>query len=236
MVEKQRMEIAFVYTGERRFENIGKKQNHLHLFQTLSEFTPFKIIDKCKENRNNDEFQLSGPNQVWDFYKAIEDVKEDIIIRMRTDIWFTPSSVPHIVNEILATKNGNQSFSLIGSELFGHYNTEYKTYPLPDINEPVIKHVKTADFMCIVNRNNLRNKQEIYNELKNEKSKSGNRLWQRIRKTTGQYSFGQVYLLRDNFRTENLNDNYIAYNFSKHYGKKTKTATDYYYEHISPNN
>ena len=229
------MEIAFVYTGERRFEKIGK-ENHRHLFQTLSEFTSFKIIDKCKKDRNNDEFNLSGPNQIWDFYKAIDDVKEDIIIRMRTDVWFTPSSVPHIVNEILATKNGNQHFSLIGSELFNHYNVEYKTYDLPDIRIPAKSHVKTADFMCIVNKNNLRDKQEIYNELKNEKSKSGNRLWQKIRKTTGQYSFGQIYLLRDNFRKENLNDNYIAYQFSKHYGKKTKTATDYYNEHISPNN
>lgn len=235
MVEKQRMEIAFVYTGERRFEKIGK-ENHRHLFQTLSEFTSFKIIDKCKKDRNNDEFNLSGPNQIWDFYKAIDDVKEDIIIRMRTDVWFTPSSMPHIVNEILATKNGNQHFSLIGSELFNHYNVEYKTYDLPDIRIPAKSHVKTADFMCIVNKNNLRDKQEIYNELKNEKSKSGNRLWQKIRKTTGQYSFGQIYLLRDNFRKENLNDNYIAYQFSKHYGKKTKTATDYYNEHISPNN
>ena len=27
MVEKQRMEIAFVYTGERRFEKIGKEND-----------------------------------------------------------------------------------------------------------------------------------------------------------------------------------------------------------------
>ena len=229
------MEIAFVYTGEKRFEKIGK-ENHRHLFQTLSEFTSFKIIDKCKENRNNDEFELSGPNQVWDFYKAIDDVKEDIIIRMRTDVWFTPSSVPHIVNEILATKNGNQHFSLIGSELFNHYNVEYKTYDLPDIRIPAKSHVKTADFMCIATREQLRDKQDVYNELKNEKSKSGNRLWQRIRKTIGQYSFGQIYLLRDNFRQENLNDNYIAYEFSKKYGKKTQEATQYYNEHIPSNN
>ena len=235
MVEKQRMEIAFVYTGERRFENIGKKDNHLHLYQSLSEFTSFKIIDKCKSNRQGDEFVLSGPNQIWDFYKSIDDVKEDIIVRMRTDIWFAKSSIPHIVNEILATKNGNQSFSLLGSELFEHYNCEYKTYDLPDIRIPSKSHVKTADFMCIVNRNNLRDKQEIYNELKNEKSKSGNRLWQRVRKTTGKYSFGQIYLIRDNFKKENLNDNYIAHEFSKKYGKKTQTATNYYYEHLSQN-
>jgi len=236
MVEKQRMEITFVYTGERRFENIGKKQNHLHLFQTLSEFTSFKIIDKCKDNRNNDEFQLSGPNQLWDFYKAIEDVKEDIIIRMRTDTWFTPSSIPHIVNEILATKNGKQHFSLVGAELFGHYNCEYKTYPLPDINEEVIYQVKTGDFMCITKRDQLKSREEVFNMLKVEKSKSGNRIWQKIRKGTGQYSFGQIYLIRDNFRPENLNDSYIAYQFSKKYGKKLKIATDYYYERLSPNN
>ena len=77
------MEITFVYTGERRFENIGKKNNHLHLYQALSEFTSFKIIDKCKENRNNDEFTLSAQNQIWDFYKGIDDIDTDIIIRMK---------------------------------------------------------------------------------------------------------------------------------------------------------
>jgi len=236
MVEKQRMEITFVYTGERRFENIGKKNNHLHLYQALSEFTSFKIIDKCKENRKDDEFVLSGPNQIWDFYKAIDDVKEDIIIKMRTDIWFAKSSIPHIVNEILSAKNGKVSFSLIGSELFNHYNVDYKTYELPDIQTPGKSHVKTADFICIVNRNNLKDKNEMYNDLKIEKSKSGNRLWQRVRKTTGQYSFGQIYLIRDNFRKENLNDDYIAYEFSKKYGKKTQIATDYYYERLSSNN
>ena len=236
MVEKQRMEIAFVYTGERRFENIGKKDNHLHLYQSLSEFTSFKIIDKCKSNRQGDEFVLSGPNQIWDFYKSIDDVKEDIIVRMRTDIWFAKSSIPHIVNEILATKNGNQSFSLLGSELFEHYNCEYKTYDLPDIRIPAKSHVKTADFMCIVNRNNLRDKQEIYNELKNEKSKSGNRLWQRVRKTTGKYSFGQIYLIRANYKPVHLNDNYMAYQFAEGYNKrKHKEALKFYNEHLSSN-
>ena len=40
------MEIVFVYTGERRFEKVGR-ENHRHLFQALSDFTPFRIVDKC---------------------------------------------------------------------------------------------------------------------------------------------------------------------------------------------
>jgi hypothetical protein len=231
MVEKQRMEIAFVYTGERRFENIGKKNNHLHLFQALSESTSFKIIDKCKEDRKNDEFILSGPNQIWDFYKAIDNVKEDIVIRMRTDIWFSKSSIPHVVNEILSTLQGKQNFSMIGSELFNHYNIEYETYDLPENNFKV----KTADFMTIANKKVLIPKDVIFNQLKNEKSKSGNRLWQRIRKGSGKYSFGQIYLIRENFREEHLNDEYIAYTFAKGYGKKTQKAQDYYYEHLPQN-
>ena len=136
MVEKQRMEITFVYTGERRFENIGKKNNHLHLYQALSEFTSFKIIDKCKENRNNDEFTLSAQNQIWDFYKGIDDIDTDIIIRMRTDVWFAKSSIPHIVNEILKFKNGNGKFCLLGSELFRHFDKEWEEYQLPDVRTP----------------------------------------------------------------------------------------------------
>ena len=44
------MSLGIVYTGERRFEKIGR-ENHNLLFNTLSEFTPFNIYDQCKDNR-----------------------------------------------------------------------------------------------------------------------------------------------------------------------------------------
>jgi hypothetical protein len=234
MVEKQRMEITFVYTGERRFENIGKKNNHLHLYQALSEFTSFKIIDKCKENRNNDEFTLSAQNQIWDFYKGIDDIDTDIIIRMRTDVWFAKSCIPHIVNEILKFKNGNGKFCLLGSELFRHFDKEWEEYQLPDVRTPAKSHVKTGDFMLIARKDELRSKEEVYKWLSIERSKSGNRTWQRIRKTTGHFSFGQIYLLRAEYK--NVTDEYIALEFAKHYGPKTKIAQKYYYERLSSNN
>ena len=51
---------------------------------------------------------------------------------MRTDIWFSKSSIPHVINEILATLQGKRTFTLIGSELKEHYNNEYDTYDLPE--------------------------------------------------------------------------------------------------------
>ena len=108
------MEIGFLYTGEKRFEKIGR-ENHKLLYNTLSEFTSFNIYDECKKDRSNDEFELSAPNQICDFYKALPVVKEQMVIRMRTDIWFSKSSIPHVVNEILATKQGKRTFTLIGS-------------------------------------------------------------------------------------------------------------------------
>ena len=106
------MDIGFVYTGERRFENIGR-ENHKLLFNALSEFTAFNIYDECKDDRSNDDFTISAPNQIWDFYKALPKVKEQIVIRMRTDIWFAKSSIPHVINEILATQQGTRDFTLI---------------------------------------------------------------------------------------------------------------------------
>ena len=75
---------------------------------------------------------------------------------------------------------------------------------------------------------------EVYKWLSIERSKSGNRTWQRIRKTTGHFSFGQIYLLRAEYK--NVTDEYIALEFAKHYGPKTKIAQKYYYEHLSSNN
>jgi hypothetical protein len=226
------MEIVFVYTGERRFEKVGR-ENHRHLFQALSDFTPFRIVDKCKENRKNDEFLLSAQNQIWDFYKGIEGEEADIIIKMRTDIWFAKSSIPHIVNEILKFKNGNAKFCLLGSELFRHYDKEWEEYQLPDVKNPGKSHVKTGDFMLIARREELQSKEEVYKWLSIERSKSGNRIWQRIRKSTGHYSFGQIYLLRAEYKT--LSDEYLALEFAKHYGPKTKIAQQYYYERIPSN-
>jgi len=78
------MDLGFVYTGEKRFEKIGR-ENHKLLYNALSEFTPFSIYDQCKVDRKNDEFKLSALNQIWDFYKALPYVKERIVVRMRTD-------------------------------------------------------------------------------------------------------------------------------------------------------
>ena len=228
------MDIGFVYTGERRFESIGR-ENHKQLYNALSEFTAFNIYDECKDDRSNDEFTLSAPNQIWDFYKALPKVKEQIVIRMRTDIWFSKSSIPHVINDILATLQGKRNFTLIGAELDRHYNNEYATYDLPEVKKQKRK-TKTADFMTIVNRDVLKPKEDIYKWLKTEKSKSGNRLWQKIRYGEGKYSFGQIYLIRHNYREENLTDEYLGLQFARGYGPKTAVAQKYYYEHLSSNN
>ena len=81
------MSLGFVYTGEKRFEKIGR-ENHKLLYNALSEFTSFNIYDKCKADRKDDEFNLSALNQIWDFYKALPAVKVRIVVKMRTDIWF----------------------------------------------------------------------------------------------------------------------------------------------------
>ena len=225
------MSLGFVYTGEKRFEKIGR-ENHKLLYNALSEFTPFSIYDQCKADRKNDEFKLSAPNQIWDFYKALPAVKERIVVKMRTDIWLTKSSIPHIVNEILATQQGKRTFTLIGSELKTHYNNEYDTYDLPSDKSKV----KTADFITIADKESLRPKDEIYELLKTEKSKSGNRLWQRIRKGPGKYSFGQIYLIRANYKPIHLNDEYMGYQFAEGYNKtKHKEALKFYNEHLSSN-
>ena len=232
------MSLGIVYTGERRFEKVGR-ENHNLLFNTLSEFTPFTIYDQCKDDRKDDEFQLSALNQIWDFYKALPAVKERIVVKLRTDLWFSKSSIPHVVNEILATLKGNRSFTLIGSELKTHYNNEYDTYDLPEFK---IGHksdkakVKTADFITIADKELLRPKDEIYELLKNEKSKSGNRLWQRIRTGPGKYSFGQIYLIRANYKPIHLNDEYMGYQFAEGYNKrKHKEAVKFYNERLSSN-
>ena len=53
------MEIGFLYTGEKRFEKIGR-ENHKLLYNTLSEFTSFNIYDECKKDRRCIRSALEG--------------------------------------------------------------------------------------------------------------------------------------------------------------------------------
>ena len=59
------MDIGFVYTGEKRFEKIGR-ENHNLLYNELSEFTSFKIYDECKKDREKAE-------EAYNYFKYIAD-------------------------------------------------------------------------------------------------------------------------------------------------------------------
>ena len=209
------MGVAVVYTGERRFEKQGR-ENHRFLWQELSEFISFKIIDKCKDNRNDDQFELSGPNQIWDFYKALDTIEEDIIIKVRPDAWFTKSSIKYVVNEILSVVNGSQNMCLIGTELREHYNKEYTKYNL-------VEKCKTGDYLIVLNKKILKPKQEVFDWLKNEGSKSGNILWKFIAKDFDKcsYVFCNSYLLRHDY-PETPSDEKVAYDFAYGYGTFNK--------------
>ena len=88
------------------------------------------------------------------FIKALPAVKERIVVKMRTDIWFSKSSI-HVINEILATLQGKRTFTLIGSELKTHYNNEYDTYDLPEFkigHKSDKSKVKTATLLQLATK------------------------------------------------------------------------------------
>ena len=56
------------------------------------------------------------------------------------------------------------------------------------------------------------------------------------RKGPGKYSFGQIYLIRNNYKPNHLNDEYMAYQFAEGYNKtKHKKALKFYNERLSSN-
>ena len=102
--------VALFYIGLVRFEKLGK-ENHKKLIDILTEAYDLKIYDFTLPNidRTDCTFEDSGRIQVYDFYTALDQIEEDIVIKFRTDIWLTDSVIDPILTELNLIVNYEQS-------------------------------------------------------------------------------------------------------------------------------
>ena len=188
------MAIAVVYIGQRKFDATSKK-NHAALFDLLSAKSKINVYDFTRSGPSTDgPFMSSGGVQVWDFLQALKQTQEDIIIKLRTDTWFTPSSMLAVSSELGAILANSNDVAFMGVDFTNHYD---KTHERIDASTTK----KVTDFVVIAKRSRIDNEESVVTRLSGPKHKSGNVMFKYILAPNARaVSVScQMYLLRKDY-------------------------------------
>jgi hypothetical protein len=209
--------IGIFYTGEKRFENLSK-DNHQKLFDKISKFDKINLyyftqpeFDRSSCPFQNTEHYRSGGIQTWDFLTVSEQLSEEIVLKIRTDVWIANSCYQTILRAINDIKNKKIDIAFLGSEL-------YESYQEKDQEINVEYTDKIQDFIIVARREKLENKLKFIQEYISKKPiKSGNKIFKHIvkKKSKAVTIRCQMYLIRK--EPTALTDGEIAWGFVERY-------------------
>ena len=183
--------LAIFYTGDKRHNLEIVKQNHQRLFDRLAEIIDVNVYWFTKDDpgRGICPFEEGDPNldnayrrgqgggiQVWDFYRSCERTTEPYVMRLRTDVWFTDSSISIVCEEIKKILAGKTDMAFFGSDWI-HANAG-KIYHKMVVIDGVPGGVQ--DFAIVANRFQLKPGKEVIDyitSLPAKKRRSGNNLF-----------------------------------------------------------
>jgi len=191
------MAIGIVQIGLNRFYNTTLS-NHLELYELLDKRYGTKIYNFYRDAPNPQcPFDLSGKVQVYDFLTAKDQVSEDIIFKIRSDIYFTKSSMDVICKEIDCILENNNDIAFLGIDFMNDFDKEHKRENVRDV-------VKTTDFAIIARRESLEDTEKIINLMRTGvKDKSGNKTFYLVLKpeTRGVKISCQIYIVRKDYES-----------------------------------
>ena len=120
--------ISIFYTGDRRHNAKIAQINHAKFLEMVGSIAPYSVHwftkdltqrDLCPWEDHTDDVKLrrgqGGAVQVWDFYNAASKVPDDIVIRMRTDVWFGLDSLKYVCQAIERMINDQTKHDGIGN-------------------------------------------------------------------------------------------------------------------------
>lgn len=125
--------IAVFYTGDVRHNQDIAAANHTLLINRLRELGEVNVYRFTRDDPERGQCPYDPPAdiddpdivyrrgqggavQVWDFIRGVQRTQEPIVIRLRTDLWFTNTSVEVIVNEVQALINNEYGIAYFGSD------------------------------------------------------------------------------------------------------------------------
>ena len=161
------MAIAVVYIGQQKFDTTSRT-NHERLFELLRTKYEINVYNFTRPGPSTEgPFMSSGGVQVWDFLQALKQTQEDIVIKLRTDTWFTSNSMSVVLAELNEVVNGNNDVAFMGVDFTFHYD---KLHERNDASATK----KVPDFFIIARRSSLDTEESIVTRLNGPKHKSGN--------------------------------------------------------------
>ena len=188
--------IAVFYTGDVRHNQDIAAANHKLLIDRLNKLAPVNVYRFTRDDPNrgacpyDPPINIDDPDivyrrgqggavQVWDFMRGVQRTQEPIIVRLRTDLWFTASSIEVVVNEVQALINNEYGVAYFGSDwvndTIGVENLKLNV----DINyDP---HVQ--DFVVAARRDSLNSFESVMakmDEVIPNKRRSGNKTFRYI--------------------------------------------------------
>ena len=220
--------IAVFYTGDVRHNQDIAVANHKLLIDRLNELAPVNVYRFTRDDPDRGEcpydppLNIDDPDvvyrrgqggavQVWDFMRSVQRTQEPIVIRLRTDLWFTDSSIAVIVNEVQALVDNEYGIAYFGSDWVNDTIGEENLKLVVDINyDP---HVQ--DFVVAARRDSLKSFESVMTKMDQgipNKRRSGNKTFRYIvpnaqvgkdrwEQTVKTYRIlCQIYLIRQDYR------------------------------------
>ena len=151
------------------------------------------------------------------------------MIKLRTDLWFTNSAIFALVEEVKLIYENKQDATFMTCNLKDYLGHTYT-------KDPIDMHPRPGDFVVVVNKKILQDKQEIYkyiDEISPKKREGGNKLFRGILKDSQRaYNVhSQIYLIRKHL-DEPFDPWQVGYDYlsteNKKFGHKMPDAIPWY--------
>lgn len=191
------MKIALVYIGLPRFKNIGL-ENHKSFIDGLKSIADVTVYDYTQPNLDRSTCPTTIPAQiqVWDFYQTLKLIEEDIIIKIRTDVWFAENSANIILEKFNEFIINNLSVLYIGSDDEDPYTESNFFMHQVHVKYPV------KDLIIIARKNKLLSYENFLRKSKfDKKQRRGNYLFRYIiADHTNCFNLGtKIFLIRQEY-------------------------------------
>jgi hypothetical protein len=211
--------IAVFYTGDVRHNQEFTRQNHARLIERLGGIAPVQVYDftrgdpdrgQCPydpppdidDPDNNYRRGQGGAVQVWDFMRAVQRTTEPVIVRLRTDLWFTPSSIDVTVDAVRQVFDQRLGIAYLGSDWVneGTAGVVDQRITLHDSDPHVQDFVVAAQRICLRDFDSVIQKIE---SISPGKRRSGNKMFRFIynqpRSFEIQRILCQIWLVRQTY-------------------------------------
>ena len=193
--------IAVFYTGDIRHNQLVSRKNHQRFLDALAEIDHYQVYDFTRNDPERGQCPYDPPPeqadpdnvyrrgfgggvQVWDFMRGVQRTTEPVVIRLRTDLWFTASSIQVICDEIKLLINNHTDVAYFGSDWLND-SVGQVNMKLP-VNIHIDPHVQ--DFVVAARRDGIKDFDTVINDinvLNPNKRRSGNKLFRYILKMNG---------------------------------------------------